>query len=127
MTEQTLNIDELLTKWGEAYRAALPQLTPEEKAQREREFWDRLNTTINTRLDAANITICRLCHRERPRQPGEPRYYPSIECRNVRQPWHYHRDWTRGPNQKEKQREARRHRRRIRRGRLPRVPTPNPA
>ncbi|MFJ4739112.1 hypothetical protein [Streptomyces sp. NPDC088775] len=124
MPEQTLTIAELLTRVGKAYRASLPQYTPEEKAQRTRDFLDRVMAKANARLDAANIVVCCLCHRERPRQPGEPRYYPSIECANVREPWHYHRDWTRGANQKKKRREARRHRRRIRRGRLPRVPTP---
>ncbi|MEV8399271.1 hypothetical protein [Streptomyces niveus] len=124
MTQSTLSIDELLTKMGQAYRASLPQWTPEEEAAYHQDFMNRLMAETNARLDAANIAICCLCHRERPRQPGGPRYYPSIECADVRKPWHYHRVWG---SRRADAREARRHRRRVRKGRLPRVPAPAPA
>ncbi|MET8342500.1 hypothetical protein [Streptomyces microflavus] len=122
MTQPTLSIDELLTNLGEAYRASLPQRTPEEEAEYHQDFMNRLARKVHERLDAANVVICCLCHKERPRRsPDEPYYYASGECANVRQPWHYHRDWTVGANQKNRRREARRHRRRLRKGRVVRV------
>lgn len=117
----TSRVEEMLTRQGKLYRALLPQQTPEETEREHRDFMDRLRRTTDAVLDAAESAACALCHQLRPREPGEPRYYPPEECVNVRQPWHYHRDWTRGTNQRKKQREARRHRRRVRRGRLPRT------
>ncbi|MFF1693085.1 hypothetical protein ACFVXC_05585 [Streptomyces sp. NPDC058257] len=123
MTQQAPSIDELLTKWGEAYRASLPQWTPEEEALYWRDYNARFYAKVHAELDAANVVICCLCHARRPRKsPDGPRYYASGECENVRQPWHYHRDWTVGANQKNQRREARRHQRRLRKGRLPHVP-----
>ncbi|WP_328749354.1 MULTISPECIES: hypothetical protein [unclassified Streptomyces] len=100
MTQQTLSIDELLTNWGKAYRASLPQLTPEEEAQRYQESRNRLAAAICTRLDANGAVACGLCHKERPRTDAEePYYYPSDECENAGEPWHYHRDWSKPPTE----------------------------
>lgn len=115
MSQPTLNIDELLTKVGEAYRASLPQRTPEEEAAYQQESMDRLARVIHARLDAAGAVACCLCHRQRPRtRRDEPYYYPANECENARQPWHYHRTFR---SRKADAREARRHKRRLRRGR----------
>ncbi|WNI17664.1 hypothetical protein [Actinacidiphila sp. ITFR-21] len=125
MTQPTVRIDELLTKWGEAYRASLPQRTPEEVEADWQEFDDRFYGRVQERLDAAGVVICCLCHRERPRSsPDEPYWYPAEECENVRKPWHYHRNFQ---SRKADAREARRHKRRLRRGRVRRQEAPGPA
>ncbi|MGW1261234.1 hypothetical protein ACWD7Y_04635 [Streptomyces drozdowiczii] len=94
MTQPNLSIDELLTKWGEAYRASLPQRTPEEEAEHTRDFMNRLAVKIQARLDAANAVACALCHNERPRvSPDEPYHYPADECPRRVRIWHYHRTW----------------------------------
>ncbi|MGW1180188.1 hypothetical protein [Streptomyces drozdowiczii] len=115
MTQASLNVTELLTRMGEAYRASLPQWTPEEEAEHTRDFMNRLSIKIRAQLDAAGAVACCLCHRQRPRvRHDEPYYYPANECENARQPWHYHRTFR---SRKADQREARRHKRRLRRGR----------
>ncbi|MGW5820597.1 hypothetical protein [Streptomyces noursei] len=119
MTQPRLSIDELLRRVGEAYRASLPQLTPEEQERQDQESRDRLARKILGRLDEVNAVACCLCHRQRPRtRADEPYYYPGNECENVRQPWHYHRTFR---SRKADAREARRHRRRLRKGRVVRV------
>ena len=67
---------------------------------------------------------CCLCHQRRARKrPDEPYYYPSDECENVRQLWHYHRTFR---SRKVDDRERRRHRRRLRKGRVIRVTAQRP-
>lgn len=120
MTQPNLGVEELLTAYGELWRASMPQLTREEEEARCQRTLDRLTATMNAKLDADGVVICCLCHRPRPRRLFcEPRYYPAGQCLNVRKPWHYHRIWG---NPKANRREERRHRRRIRKGALPRVP-----
>ncbi|MFD9815171.1 hypothetical protein [Streptomyces sp. NPDC059080] len=114
MTQPPVDIGELLTKVGEAYRASLPQLTPEEEAAEYQDLMDHQAAEIRDYLDAANAVACCLCHHERPRtRADEPYYYPAHECENARQQWHYQHTW----NPKKDAREARRHRRRLRKGR----------
>lgn len=94
MTQPTLSIDELLTKWGEAYRASLPQLTPEEEESYWRDFDNRFYAKVYERLDTANVVICALCHNERPRVSlDEPYHYPADQCPKKVRLWHYHRVW----------------------------------
>ncbi|MFC4498485.1 MULTISPECIES: hypothetical protein [Streptomyces] len=119
MTQPTLNIDELLTRMGELYRASLPQRSPEEEEAYWRDYNARFYAKVHADLDTRKVVICCLCHNERPRiSPDEPYYYRSSQCENVRQPWHYHRTFR---SRKADAREARRHRRRLRKGRVVRT------
>ncbi|WP_329147169.1 hypothetical protein OIU91_16570 [Streptomyces sp. NBC_01456] len=94
MTQPTLNIDELLTKMGEAYRALMPQRTPEEDEAYWQEYNARFYAKVHADLDERNVVICCLCHTERPRtSPDEPYYYPADECPKEVRVWHYHRFW----------------------------------
>lgn len=89
-----MSIDELLTMWGEAHRASLPQRTPEEDEAYWQEYHVRFNAKVQADLDERNVVICCLCHKERPRQsPDEPYYYPADECPKEVRVWHYHRCW----------------------------------
>ena len=113
---QTRPVDELLTNWGEAVRARLPQRTPEEAKRDLEESRARLAADWKALLDAENVVACALCLTRRPRsRPDEPLHYPATECVNVREPWHYYRTWK---SRKADLREARRHRRRLRKGRV---------
>ena len=117
MTQPTPSIDELLTN-DKAYPVCPPQTPDGVRPSNPR---DLLAREIQTRLDAAGTVACCLCHHQRPRKrPDEPYYYLSDECKNVRQPWHYHRTFR---SKKADDREGRRHRRRLRKGRVNRVTT----
>jgi hypothetical protein len=119
MSQHTITVGELLTRWGEAYRAAHPPLTPEQQAQRDAEILAHFFDRARTHLDDQNLSACRLCLTRRPRtRPDDPRYYAPDECVNVRKPWHHPLGW----NPKENRRAERRHRRRVRKGRVAQTP-----
>lgn len=118
MTQPAVTIDELLSEWGEALRAAVPQWTPEELEQAVQSSRRRLAADLCDRLDAANAVACSICLTERPRKsPDEPYYFPADQCPKAVRVWHYHRVWDRETDQET----ARNHALALarRRGRLP--------
>lgn len=95
---QLRTIDEVLDLWGASVRALFPRRTPEEEARDLEESRGRLAAMIAAELDAASAVACSLCHQQRPRvRADEPYQYPSDECENAGEPWHYHRDWSKPP------------------------------